>query len=258
MKEDLIDTFKISRLVAADIAGCLDDTGRRELDAWLRESDENQAVYREIRGDFEKGKRQWPYSERQVEQQLAMFHRYRRKKISRGIGVWWRYAAVLVLLLGIAGVIRWQAGSREREKELVPIQMAQGNAVLVLSTGERIALDDTLRSVRGEASVDIRVADQKVSYRKENESALEQVYNTLVVPRAGEFKVELADGTNVWLNAQSELRYPVQFCGKQRVVYLKGEGYFEVASDREKPFIVKTFSDVDIRVLGTKFNVSSY
>ena len=258
MKEDLIDTFKISRLVAADIAGCLDDTGRRELDAWLRESDENQAVYREIRGDFEKGKRQWPYSERQVEQQLAMFYRYRRKKISRGIGVWWRYAAVLVLLLGIAGVIRWQAGSREREKELVPIQMAQGNAVLVLSTGERIALDDTLRSVRGEASVDIRVADQKVSYRKENESALEQVYNTLVVPRAGEFKVELADGTNVWLNAQSELRYPVQFCGKQRVVYLKGEGYFEVASDREKPFIVKTFSDVDIKVLGTKFNVSSY
>lgn len=258
MKEDLINTFKISRLIAADIAGCLDDMGRQKLDSWLQESDENQTIYREIKEDFEKGKRQWPYSERQVEQQLMMFHQYRRKKVARGIGGWWRYAAVLILLLGIVGVFRWQISNEGRKEECVPIQMAQGNAVLVLSTGERIVLDDTVHSVRGVTSKCIRVSDQQISYQKEDESAREQVYNTLVVPRAGEFKVELADGTNVWLNAQSELRYPEQFIGEQRVVYLKGEGYFEVTSDREKPFIVKTFADVDIKVLGTKFDVSSY
>ncbi|MFR7879195.1 MAG: FecR family protein, partial [Butyricimonas paravirosa] len=70
--------------------------------------------------------------------------------------------------------------------------------------------------------------------------------------------MELADGTRVWLNAQSELRYPVQFIGNQRVVYLKGEGYFEVTSNEEKPFIVRTLSDVEVKVLGTRFNVSAY
>lgn len=258
MKDDLTGIFKISRLVAADFAGCLDDAGRRELDAWLREADENQAIYQEIKEEFKKGKREWPYSEKQVEQQLVIFHKYRMKKASRVIGVWWRYVAVAVLLLGVAGVLRWQMNGEGRKQSLVPIEMAQGNAMLVLSTGERIALVDTLQTVCGESSVDIQVAGQTISYREESKTVQEQVYNTLVVPRAGEFKIELSDGTKVWLNALSELRYPVQFAGGQRVVYLKGEGYFEVASDSEKPFIVKTFANVDIKVLGTKFNVSAY
>lgn len=258
MKDDLIGTFKISRLVAADLTGSLDDSGRRELDAWLREADENRVIYREIKEKFKKGKREWLYSEKQVEQQLAIFHKYRTKKTARVLGVWWRYVAVAVLLFSVAGILRWQMDGEGRKQSLVPIEIARGNAMLVLSTGERIALVDTLQTVCGESSADIQVSGQTISYREENKPVQEQVYNTLVVPRAGEFKVELADGTKVWLNALSELRYPVQFAGGQRVVYLKGEGYFEVASDSEKPFVVKTFANVDIKVLGTKFNVSAY
>ena len=69
--------------------------------------------------------------------------------------------------------------------------------------------------------------------------------------------MELADGTRVWLNAESRLRYPVAFTGKERKVEMEGEVYFEVAKNKEKPFIV-TVNGVDIRVLGTSFNVSAY
>ncbi len=76
-----------------------------------------------------------------------------------------------------------------------PIQMAQGYAVLVLSNGEKVILQDSLGSVSEEPSVDIQVSDQMISYKNERERVREQTYNRLVVPRGGEFKVELADGT---------------------------------------------------------------
>ena len=183
MKDDLIGTFKISRLVAADLTGSLDDSGRRELDAWLREADENRVIYREIKEKFTKGKREWLYSEKQVEQQLAIFHKYRTKKTARVLGVWWRYVAVAVLLFSVAGILRWQMDGEGRKQSLVPIEIAQGNAMLVLSTGERIALVDTLQTVCGESSADIQVSGQTISYREENKPVQEQVYNTLVVPR---------------------------------------------------------------------------
>ena len=100
MKDALKNTFRISRLVAEDIAGCLDDAGRQELECWLQESDENQATYREIKEELESGRRELPYSEKQVDQQLAMFHQRRAKGSWRSI-VWWRYAAVLILFVSI-------------------------------------------------------------------------------------------------------------------------------------------------------------
>lgn len=82
-----------------------------------------------------------------------------------------------------------------------------------------------------------------------------EVFNTLMIPGGGEFQLVLADGTRVWLNAQTEFRYPVNFTGDSRQVYLNGEAYFEVVKDERRPFIVRTEA-VDIRVLGTCFNVN--
>lgn len=78
-----------------------------------------------------------------------------------------------------------------------------------------------------------------------------------MVPKGGEFKLTLSDGTKVWLNSFSELRYPVNFTGKKREVILAGEAYFDVAGDPEHPFVVKV-NDLDISVLGTQFNVNAY
>ena len=82
-------------------------------------------------------------------------------------------------------------------------------------------------------------------------------YNILRVPRGGEYSVVLGDGTSVCLNSESELRYPVQFDRRERRVFLRGEGYFEVAKDPEHPFVVEV-EDAKIEVLGTIFNVSGY
>lgn len=254
-QEALFDTFRISRRVAEDIAGCMDASGRQELEAWLQESEGHKATFQDIKDELTTQPRLWHYSGEEVERQLMTFHQRRAKASRRSIG-WWRYAAVFVLLLGSAGVIRWQV-ARQNAMD-TPLQMKHGYAVLVLSNGEKVTLQDSLGFVSEEPSVDIQMFNQMISYKNERQRVREQTYNRLVVPRGGEFKVELADGTLVWLNAQSELRYPVQFIGNRRVVYLKGEGYFEVASNKEKPFIVSTLSDVEVKVLGTKFNVSAY
>lgn len=79
----------------------------------------------------------------------------------------------------------------------------------------------------------------------------------LSTPRGHDFKVELADGTVIWLNAESRLEYPSRFTGKERVVHLQGEAYFEVAKDKERPFIIRT-NNLQTRVLGTEFNIRNY
>lgn len=82
-------------------------------------------------------------------------------------------------------------------------------------------------------------------------------YNTLSTPKGGQYRVVLPDGTAAWINAASTLRYPSRFSGKERRVELNGEAYFEVTKDPVKPFIVQT-SDMNVRVLGTHFNVMAY
>lgn len=89
------------------------------------------------------------------------------------------------------------------------------------------------------------------------EKADQIVFNEINVPIGSKTKVTLADGTNIWLNAGSKLRYPQKFSGKTREVELNGEGFFNVTKNPDKPFIVKT-ADIKIKVLGTSFNVKSY
>src|SRR5690606_12315868 len=82
-------------------------------------------------------------------------------------------------------------------------------------------------------------------------------YNTISTPRGGQYQVKLPDGTQIWLNAATKLRYPTTFYEKERVVELEGEAYFEVAKNAKMPFKVKSNNQL-ITVLGTHFNVSSY
>ncbi len=90
-----------------------------------------------------------------------------------------------------------------------------------------------------------------------NNTRSHQVFNTVTAPNGSKTKIILSDSTRIWLNSGSTITYPALFTDKQREVHLTGEGYFEVAKDPAKPFIVKT-SDIDIKVLGTKFNLKSY
>ena len=131
-------------------------------------------------------------------------------------------------------------------------------ALLTLSTGEQILLDKQDTLLQSDITR-IRVASDKgVTYESiEGDSSIQLAYNTMEIPPRAEFQLVLSDGTKVWLNAGSKLRYPERFVGDERQVELSGEAYFDVVHDEKAPFIVKT-SRSTITVLGTEFGVRDY
>ena len=130
----------------------------------------------------------------------------------------------------------------------------------ILENGEQILLGGEQEVKPEEENRNFVIDRRKKNIVYTNRQGGEQKkwqYNTLEVPRGAEYELILADGTHVWLNAETELRYPVQFNGKERVVYLKGEAYFEVSKNKEKPFLVQV-DDMSVKVYGTEFNVNTY
>jgi len=175
-----------------------------------------------------------------------------------------RWAAAAVVLLAIAGW--WLIGPVNDGGGTKPVAvqaMAQdvlpgGNkAVLTLAGGQRMVLDSMHTGIvaqQGGAHID-KLADGALSYRPGGGAAA--VFNTLSTPRGGQYRLTLADGTNVWLNAASSITYPTAFSGKERRVTVSGEAYFEVAKDKARPFYVKV-GEMEVAVLGTSFNINGY
>src|SRR5699024_2837118 len=94
--------------------------------------------------------------------------------------------------------------------------------------------------------------------RRNDNERKEIQYNTITTPKGGQYKIILADGSKVWLNAASSMRFPVVFSGEKRAVYIKGEAYFEIAKNEKKPFEVFVNDKIKVEVLGTHFNVRAY
>ena len=192
-----------------------------------------------------------------------------QKKIRKSPGIFirfMRYVAVLVTIM-LIGVAVYQVVDCRKEDDngllarKQPMSMKGGyRAYLELVTGERLVLDSTSNVttriegavIKAENKGTVIVDEQKT------DSVTESVeYNRLVIPRGGEYKIVLADGSQVWINSQSVLEFPACFVGKERRVRLQGEAYFEVTKNVERPFIVD-MGNKEIRVLGTSFNVNDY
>lgn len=166
-------------------------------------------------------------------------------------------AAVALLLISYRVVHNPDQNHTEvvdQQQEIVP---GKAKAILTLSDGTRQSLNEE-QSLETEIDGTKILSDGKsISYANQAKALAELKYNLLDIPKGGEYFLQLSDGTKVWLNAETTLKYPVQFIGDNRTVELVGEAYFEVAHDKNKPFYVKS-DDQTIRVLGTSFNVSSY
>lgn len=170
-------------------------------------------------------------------------------------------AAVLMISLSAGLLYYFNYFAKPMKPELAKIVPGGNKAFLTLSDGKRISLTDANDGNIGcNCDVDIvKTADGQLIYTMKSKSgeADASSYNVIETPKGGEFAVKLPDGTLVRLNAASSLRYPLYFGGANRTVELTGEGYFEVAKNAAKPFIVKTAKQ-DITVLGTHFNVNAY
>lgn len=150
------------------------------------------------------------------------------------------------------------------QKEIMPPDLPPGNknkAVLILADNSRIELDSAASGVLGvQGNARIRKNDSGQVIYEDSEGAqkpAEQIYNILEIPNGGEYHLVLSDGSGVWLNSGSRLKFPVRFSGHSREVELSGEGYFEIAKNQEQPFRVHFNSSV-VEVLGTHFNVNAY
>ncbi len=131
-------------------------------------------------------------------------------------------------------------------------------AFLTLADASIIVLDEANNGVIAQQGVTkITKLGEKVLYAPGTASDGKMLYNTLTTPRGGQYQIALSDGTQVWLNAGSSLRFPASFNEGRRTVEVTGEAYFEVAKDASKPFIVK-INEAEVQVLGTHFNVMAY
>ncbi len=193
------------------------------------------------------------------------FRKLRRRNRGRMMIRVGSVAAVFALILG--GVVLYK-GDFPQEKKVPELtrritsvlQPGANKAVLHLADGRELVLNDASRAKVETKEGVVEVDSMGVVYGIKEDSVSterEQAYHVMSIPRGGEFHLTLADGTQVWLNSETELRFPVHFAGGERNVYLKGEAYFDVAKDSAHPFVVKT-SMGDIKVLGTAFNVSVY
>ena len=179
----------------------------------------------------------------------------RRQSMQRSI-IRLSVAASLLIALSVV----WLLVERDRPEDSVKmaktvVEPEACRAFLQLSSGERIVLEKSGQRDLHETAGNIRIDSGKVVYSASQPEPM--LYNTLSVPNGGEYRLLLADGTAVHLNAGSELRYPVAFAAAERKVHLKGEAWFEVAKDAERPFYVET-DEVSIRVYGTAFNVNTH
>lgn len=178
---------------------------------------------------------------------------------------WWAAAASVIVILSLGYFLFKKENTPQIAKVSPPADLINdaapgGNkAILTLGNGQTIILDSAgngTLSTQGSSTV-TKLADGQIAYEGDNKLSGEIVYNTISTPRGGQYNLTLSDGSRIWLNAESSLRFPASFAGDERKVELRGEGYFEVAHDQEKPFKVSLGSS-EIEVLGTNFNINSY
>lgn len=171
---------------------------------------------------------------------------------------WWAAAAAVLVLLA-AGSMYYLRETPESRTITAGIMPGSNKATLTLADGSVVNLDSTGTGMllkQGHTKVE-KTASGEVVYKSDKTTETTVSYNVLRTPRGGQFKVILPDGTAVWLNAASSIRYPTAFTGKERTVSITGEAYFEIAPDAAKPFNVSV-NDMKVIVLGTHFNINAY
>lgn len=250
----------IAWLISKKITASLDEQENHELTEWLEEDPKNRQLYHKLLSknylpDFT------VYRRIQVQDSLAkykkQYHPFSKQAFRRRLSI--AAFALLLISLGLSLLLP----DNTPLSPAASIPPGSSKALLTLSDGSVCELEkEQKNSFPERKDIIIENNGQEIRYRSilPSSSSLpaKTEYNILKIPIGGEYVLTLSDGTKVWLNSQTTLRYPVRFTGSERNVYLEGEAYFEVTHDEQCPFYVRTQNDVNIQVLGTSFNVRNY
>lgn len=255
--------FRIAEKIAALLLGVASEEDRKQVEEWKQEDTGHAELSERLLGrdDFEEHQQQmasFPVDEgwKKIEKRLEEGNR--RPMWMRE---WWKYAAVMILLIG-GGALYFllerplQVETTTLTQQFIP--SGRQGAELILGNGKVIAVTPDNKFVLSEMDGTlIRKDSAGIDYTQATAGTDTLVYNQMKTLTGMEYTLTLADGTQVFLNAESWLRFPATFRGKQRVVELSGEAYFKVAKDVNHPFVVK-MNGVEVKVVGTSFNVRSY
>jgi transmembrane sensor len=241
-------------LVAGFIRQTLTREEEQELDDWITASDENMRLFGELTDGKNIAASLKTYDDIDAEEALQRVKAKMRMKRTRPL---WHYAvaASVILLIGF-GVLMLFKGDKARDEQVIAgndIAPGSGKASLTLEDGTVILLEGKDTSIN--SNIKVSAAMNQVSYIGLEQSPAD--YHTLQVPAKGRYSLVLNDGTKVWLNAASSIRFPLSFTSTQRMVYVTGETYFEVAKDTKRPFRVVA-NEMIVEAVGTAFNVNAY
>ena len=270
--------YEIAPLILKYLRDEITEEERLKLNQWIYASEENRIFFEDIsiekiikvQNDFDENavwsKIQDGITAPAVAPPLPV---YRRRFFRMAV------AASIVIFIAIAGWMIW--GNRSNKelgtKQIIgnyqnDVAPGGNKATLTLASGSTIILDNAQNgTLVQQGNIKISKLDSSsLAYNNAPAASktAEALYNTISTPRGGQYQVVLADGSKVWLNAASSLRFPVSFTGKERKVELTGEAYFEVSHDPHQPFKVIMAPDAqgegggEVEVLGTHFNINAY
>jgi len=246
----------IASLIAKSTGGDISEEEVAYLKDWLDTSEANRLLYHRLRAnlsieinieqDKEAKLRLWNTIDKKI-----------KKNERKSIFLKLQVAASILIIVAVGAFFTLSNTFTSINTTEALAQIDSKKPILINSSGDSFLLStDTKFS---ESSVNINANKEGELVYKSNKSNTKASiqYNTILIPKGGHLKLQLADGSNVWLNSNSKLKYPVNFIGDKRQVFLEGEAFFEVEKNKNKPFIVSV-NDMSVRVYGTSFNVSAY
>lgn len=263
-----MDQQQIGHILKQYAAGTLTGEERRELEQWLAKQPDREELAARIA--MMMGEEDNTSQLTDQDQSQETFDRIMAadKPVVRHIkpaSRWWMAAAAAVLVLVSAGAY-WFLNGKKQSVEVAQTKTVKpdkdpgrNTAVLYLADSTVVELDSTgNRQLAAQGGSRVMLTNGQLAYVPQlGINGMLPAYNRIATPRGGEFTIILSDGTTVWLNAASSLKFPTVFSGDKRVVELTGEAYLKVAEDPQHPFEVK-IRDVNVAVLGTQFNVMGY
>lgn len=258
--------YRIAYLIVSYVRKTLTEAEHDELDAWVEESDHNMLLFEELT------------DEKNIEANLAWMESIQTEKALQKIKgqlqfvpsakskrrkLWPVVAAASIL---IAVIVIYLVQPKKINGVPAPVQIAKNDALpggnkatLTLSNGTVIDLEEKRNGIiQSETGTKIEKKEGGLLMYEKLADTKQTNYNTVSIPIGGQYALTLSDGTKVWLNALSSLKFPEQFSDNDRVVELNGEAFFQVSKDKRHPFIVRMGENEQVKVLGTQFNVNFY
>lgn len=244
-----------------------------KLSAWLNASEANQAKYQELIDSEQLRQKMAHYARRNENEALhfqTILQSVNKKTRVYPIHFFRKYRWAVAIIVFMAAGAWWLTRNNVQKNSLAvtneppkPIVPGTTGAILILDDGSQLVLDSMGNGiVATQEGAQIQLKDGQLAYEETDAGKENLVYNTLATPKGREFKIVLPDGTNAWLNSGSSIRYPIRFRSKERLVYITGEVYFEVAHNKSAPFLVKINTPAGdagtVEVLGTHFNINAY